>query len=86
MKVLEQRRIQHRIGARVGRVSCTGRWILYHWHHLGSPEYLLTEPPGKPQKQDINLQRCPLSIKRKGQRLIPRDNFRPNQPVNNKFY
>ena len=22
---------------RVSYISCTGRWVLYHWHHLGRP-------------------------------------------------
>ena len=25
---------------RIPHVSCTGRWTLYHWHHLGSPGHL----------------------------------------------
>ena len=23
-------------------IFCIGRWILYHWHHLGSPSYQFT--------------------------------------------
>ena len=25
---------QHRGGTHVSCISCIGRWILYHWHHL----------------------------------------------------
>ena len=24
-------------------ISCVGRWFLYHWHHLGSPQVKYTE-------------------------------------------
>ena len=25
-------------------VPCIGRWVLYHWHHLGSPEHIDLTP------------------------------------------
>ena len=28
---------QPRDGTRISYISCIGRWILYHWRHLGSP-------------------------------------------------
>ena len=28
---------QPRDGTHISYVSCIGRWILYHWCHLGSP-------------------------------------------------
>ena len=27
-----------RNGALISDISCTGRWVLYHWHRLGSPK------------------------------------------------
>ena len=33
---------QSRDGTRVSCISCTGRQILYHWCHLGSPNCILT--------------------------------------------
>ena len=31
----------------VSRVSCTGRQVLCHWHHLGSPDEVLTPQDGR---------------------------------------
>ena len=31
---------QFRDGTSISFVSCIGRWVLYHWHHLGSPKSL----------------------------------------------
>ena len=30
------------IEPQVSHISCIGRWVLYHWCHLGSPTYIIS--------------------------------------------
>ena len=41
-----RRSSQPRDQTRVSWVSCIGWWVLYHWHHLGSPTYCLNSKIG----------------------------------------
>ena len=34
----------------ISYVSCIGRWVIYHWHHLGSPAHQACYPWDSPWK------------------------------------